>query len=124
MTISLGSAVLCAGQARSATGSPVGPSGLAVEIAPGVEAREFVGADRVQPEHVRCDHGVVSFGVTRTFPSVAAALAWIAGPFVSEASEGELKFDGARVFGPKSAVTSRRCSHVGCTVAVTYTIEG
>lgn len=128
MTITLGSSTLVAGQARNSTGSPIGPRDLKIRDTPGVAVREYVGADRVSPEHVRCDHGVIEFGATRTFASVDAALAWAtgtgSGQFFGEASEGELKFDNSRVFGAKSAVTSRSLAVVGCTVAVNYVIEG
>ena len=124
MTITLGNTTLCAGQARNSTGSPVGPNDLRMQLAPGVAIREYVGADRVQPEHVRCDSGTLTFGVTRTFADVAAALAYISGTFLSEASEGQLKFDNTNVFGAKSVVTQRVAAHVGCTVAVNYTIQG
>ena len=115
---------LCAGQARNSTGSPVGPSGLRIAETPGAAVREYVGADRVQPEHVRCDSGTLTFGVTRTYGSVADALAYISGSFLSEASEGQLKFDNTNVFGSKSVVTQRVAALVGCTVAVNYTITG
>lgn len=129
MTIKLGETVLCAGQERNSTGSPVGPDGLQIEVQPGVESRQFVGADRVEGEWVKCDTGVLTFSVSRTFNSVAAALAWIADTsangFIGEAREGVLTFDGVKVFGDKkSVVRNRRVAHVGCTVAVNYTIEG
>ena len=124
MTITLGSTTLCAGQARNSTGKPVGPNNLRIAETPGVAAREYVGADRVQPERVRCDSGTLTFGVTRTFADVAAALAYISGSFLSEASEGQLKFDNTNVFGAKSVVTQRVAALVGCTVAVNYTIQG
>ena len=124
MTITLGSSTLCAGQARNSTGDPVGPSSLRIAESPGVVAREYVGADRVQPEHVRCDSGTLTFGVTRTFADVAAALTYISGAFLSEASEGQLKFDNTNGFGAKSVVTQRVAALVGCTVAINYTITG
>ena len=129
MTITLGSTTLCAGQTRNSTGDPVGPNNLRIAETPGVAAREYVGADRVQPEHVRCDSGTLTFGVTRTFADVATALAYIStkligGQQTSEASEGQLKFDDRNVFGAKSVVTQRVASLVGCTVAVNYTITG
>ena len=88
--------------------------------------REYVGADRVEPEHVRCDSGTVSFGVTRTFADVASALTYLSSTFLSEPSEGELKFDSVSVFGTghKSVVTQRVAALVGCTVAVNYSITG
>ena len=129
MTISLGNTYLVEGQTRNSTGSPVGPRDLRIAESPGAAVREFVGADRVQPEHIRCDSGVVSFGVTRTFGSVADALAYIrtrlvGGQLTSEPSEGQLKFDDVAVFGPKSVVTRRVAALVGRTVHVDYTIQG
>lgn len=126
MTITLDSTELCKGQTRNADGDAVGPRNLRVQLAPGVAVREFAGADRVQPEHVRSDSGTVSFGVTRTFGSVEAALGYIAGTFIGEASEGQLKFGDTDVFGEnhKSAVTQRVAALVGRTVAVEYTITG
>ena len=124
MNITLGSTYLVEGQTRNSTGSPVGPADLRIAESPGAAVREFVGADRVQPEHIRCDSGVVSFGVTRTYGSVADALAYLSGSFLSEASEGQLKFDSTNVFGPKSVVTQRVAALVGRTVHVDYTIQG
>lgn len=123
MTITLDTAPLCAGQSRNAAGSPVGPANLRLSLAPGVVLREYVGADRVAGEHVKCDRGSVSFDVERIFPSPADALAYVAGDFLAEPSEGALKFDAAVVF-PKAAVTARSVAVVGCAVAVSYTIEG
>lgn len=126
MRITLGNSTLCSGDARSQDGAnyAMGPSDLVVDVQPGVSVREFVGADRVQPEHVRCDRGTVSFGVVRTFATPAAALAWVRTDLPAQASEGPLKFDDETVFGPKSAVTNRRAAVVGCSVAVNYTIVG
>ena len=129
MTIKLGSYVLCAGDTRNSAGDPVGPQNLRLQETPGVAVREFVGADRVKPEHVRSDSGSVTFGVTRTFASAADALAYIrtrlvGGQQTSEPSEGQLKFDDVAVFGPKSVVTQRVAALVGCTVAVNYSITG
>jgi hypothetical protein len=128
MTITLtnGSTVttLCAGDARSSTGDPEGPRDLRMQIAPGAAVREYVGADRVEPEHVRCDSGSVSFGATRTFATEALALAYIATTIHGEASEGQLKFDSTNVFGAKSVVTQRVAALVGRTVHVNYTIQG
>ena len=123
MTITLGNTTLCEGRARNSTGSPVGPNDLRMQLAPGVAIREYVGADRVQGEHVRCDSGSVSFGVTRTFATPDAALAYISGAFLSEDSEGALKFGETTVFA-NAAVTQRTAAHVGCTVAVNYSITG
>ena len=124
MTITLGDTTLVASQTRNSSGNPVGPSDLRMSVTPGVIQRECVGADRIQPEHIRCDSGSVSFGATRTFATEAAALAYIGGTMLTEVSEGELKFDGTRVFGPKSAVTQRTAALVGRTVHINYTITG
>ena len=125
---------LCAGQARNATGSPVGPRDLRITLTPGVAIREFVGADRVQPEHVKCDSGCVSFGVTRTFATEALALAYATGAFLTEPNEGVLSIGGTKIFGTrtvgnstvdaKCVVTHRTLAVVGCTVAVNYSITG
>lgn len=123
MTITLGNSTLVASQSRSTGGSPVGPANLRVALSPGVVLHDFVGADRTAGEHVRCDHGTVSFDVERIFASPAEALAYVRGGFLSEDSEGALKFDGDTVF-PNAAVTGRQCALVGCAVAVSYTIEG
>lgn len=123
MTITLGSSTLCDGQSRSSNGSATGPASLTLALAPGVVLHEYVGADRVAGEHVKCDHGTASFSVERIFSSPDAALAYVRGAFLSEASEGELKFDSDTVFA-NAAVTSRNAAVVGCAVAVSYTIEG
>lgn len=104
-------------------GKAIGPDNLRMALVPGVVLREYVGADRVQGEHVKCDHGTVSFDVERIFETPAAALAFIRGAFLSEQSEGALKFDSNTVFA-QAAVTSRVSAVVGCAVAVSYTIEG
>ena len=123
MKITLGTSTLCDGQSRSSNGSATGPAGLALALAPGVLVREYVGADRVAGEHVKCDHGTVSFSVERIFATPADALAYVRGAFLSEASEGALKFDSDTVFA-NAAVTARNAALVGCAVAVNYTIEG
>lgn len=123
MTITLGDTTLCAGDARANDGTPVGPHDLRMQLAPGVAVREYVGADRVQPEHVRSDSGSLTFGVTRTFATVDDALAYLKGAFLLELSEGALKFDEATVFA-KAAVTQRTAAVVGSTVAVSYSITG
>ena len=126
MTITLGTTTLCAGQTRNSSGNPVGPNNLRMQLSPGVAVREYVGADRVEPEHVRCDSGSVTFGVTRTYADVATALAYLAGDFLSEAKEGQLKFDDTNVFGEEhnSVVVQRTAALVGCTVAINYSITG
>jgi len=117
---------LVATQERNATGAPVGPEDLRGTDAPGVIARDYIGAERERPELVRCNHGSVSFGVTRTFASVADAAAYMAGDFWTEGSEGVLYFGSAPVFGAGqvACVTNRSYAWVGSTVKVNYTIEG
>ena len=123
MTISIGNTQLCAGQSRNSTGSPVGPEDLRGADTPGVVTHDFIGAEREHPELIRCNHGSISFGVTRTFADVAAAAAYMATTFWSEGSSGELRFDGTTVFDA-ACVTSRTYAWVGTTVRINYTIEG
>ncbi len=125
---------LCAGDARNSSGNPMGPRDLRMQLTPGVAIREFVGADRVQPEHVKCDSGSISFGVTRTYATEALALAYATGAFLSEPSEGVLTVGGTKLFGTrtvgnttvdaKCVVTQRTLAVVGCSVAVNYSITG
>ena len=123
MTISLGSTTLCGGQSRNSTGSPVGPENLTFSEAFGVVEREYIGADRVKPEHIRCDLGTCSFSVTRTFGSVADALTYVSSTVFSEDKSGAFKFDSTTVFA-NAAIKTRTISQVGCTVKISYTIEG
>lgn len=104
-------------------GKGIGPTNLRMNLAPGVVLREYVGADRVQGEHVKCDHGSMTFDVERIFASPADALAYVRGEFLTEQSEGALKFDSTTVFA-QAAVANRAVAVVGCAVAVSYTIEG
>ena len=128
MTITLTNGVnvttLCAGQTRNATGDPVGPRDLRIVEAPGVAAREYVGADRVEPEHIRCNSGTISFGVTRTYASVAAALTYITTTMWSEDVAGQLKFDDTAIFGARSCITQRSVVLDGASVHLAYTIVG
>lgn len=123
MTIKIGSTVLCAGQTRNTTGAPVGPENLRGTDAPGVITRDYIGAAREHPELVRCAHGTVSFDVARTFASVAAAAAYIASGFWEEGASGALTFDDRTVYA-NACVNNRSYSWIGCTVMVSYTIEG
>ena len=119
--------VLVDGQERfvgeGAWGKSIGPNNLKINIAPGVTLNEFVGADRVQGEHVKCDHGVVSFGIERIFETPAQALSFIREQFIKEQSEGTLQFDEDIVFA-RAVVPSRTAAVVGCAVVINYTIEG
>lgn len=116
-------ATLCSDGERSVNGAPVGPADLAIAEAPGVEMRQYVGADRVTPEHIRCNHGTLSFRATRVFASQALATAYALVGHRSEPVEGELKYGSSTIF-QRCTVTSRRIGMVGCTVVVNYTIEG
>ena len=123
MTITLGNTTLCAGQARNSTGDPVGPEGLSFSEAFGVIERSYVGADRQAPDPVLPDLGTCTFSVTRTFATVAAALAYVSAGVFSEAKSGAFKFDDTTVFAA-AALKSRVVSQTGCTVKVAHTIEG
>ena len=115
--------VLCSDGERSVNGAPVGPGNLSMAEAPGVEMREYVGADRVAPEHVRCNHGTLTFQATRVYATAAAAAAYALAGHLAEPVEGELKYGETTIFA-HACVTSRRIGMVGCTVVVNYTIEG
>jgi len=117
------SLTLCTDAARSTGGSPVGPGNLSFVETPGVETREFVGADRVAMEHVRCNHGTLTFQATRVFDTAAAAAAYALTGHLAEICEGALKYGESTIFS-NASVTSRRVGMVGQTVVVTYTIEG
>lgn len=124
LTPSGGSATtLCSDAERSVEGSPVGPGNLSFAEAPGVEMREYVGADRVTPENVRCNHGTLTFQATRVYATQALAAAYALAGHLSEPVEGVLKFGTTEIFA-HACVTSRRIGMVGCTVVVNYTIEG
>ena len=125
---------LCAGQTRNATGSPIGPEDFRGSDAPGVVTHDYIGAEREVPELIRCNHGTISFGVTRTFGSVDDAAAYMskgaatspssgADGFWGEGSSGALYFGETKVF-ENACVTSRTYAWVGNTVKVNYTIEG
>ncbi len=127
---------LCAGDARNSSGNPMGPRDLRMQLTPGVAIREFVGADRVQPEHVKCDSGTISFGVTRTFATPEAAITYATSTFLNEPNEGVLTVGTTKIFGThtlsdnttevdaKCVVTQRTLAVVGCSVAVNYSITG
>ena len=122
MTITLGDFELVHGQERNNGGFPVGPQNLRLSDTPGVVKREYIGETRIKPEDVRVHSGSCTFDVHREFATVDAALAYVAG-IVNEPTEGALKFDSTEVFAT-AAVTSRSVAQVGCSVAVSYTIEG
>ena len=127
MTITLvkesSTTTLVAGQGRNTTGDAIGPEDFRCSDAPGVVTHDFIGAARETPELVRCNHGTVSFGVTRTFADVASAAAYMASDLWTEGASGSLKFDSTTVFDT-ACVTSRVTAWVGCTVKINYTIEG
>lgn len=115
--------VLCSDATRSVNGSPVGPGNLAIDEVPGVEMREYIGADRVKPEHVRSNHGRMTFQATRTYASASDAAAYAMTGHLSEPVSGALKYGDTTIYA-NACVTSRRIGMVGCTVVVNYTIEG
>ena len=128
MRILLGSTFLCGsaeldGDVRNSTGVPMGPQNVRVQENPGAVLREYVGADRVEGERVRCDSGTVSFGTTRIFGTEAEATAWAMTGHRAEAVEGALVVDGETVYR-KAVVTSKQVSQVGVAVATQYTIQG
>lgn len=122
-TTEIVSTELVSTQSRNSTGLPVGPANFRASDAPGVVKREYIGADRIHPEHIRCDSGTITFDVNRTFATVAEAVQYALNGIRAELVEGELKADDTIIFA-HAAVTSRSVAMVGCTVAVSYTIEG
>ena len=123
MELKLGDTVLSTGDARRSDGNPFGVGGITVSETPGAEIREYVGADRVEGEHIRCDHGSVSFQTHRVFPTVEAAVAWAMFGHREEAKAGALVFGGNTVFA-KAVVTAKRLSQVGVAVVTQYTVGG
>lgn len=121
--------VLCAGDTRNSgsSPSPMGPQNVRRGEKPGAALREYVGADRVEGEWVKCDSGVLSFGVVRIFDTPAHAADFALTGFGTEPREGTLT---ATVGGTtvtifsKCVITSRESAQVGCAVATQYTIEG
>lgn len=128
MRIQLGSTYICGsaeldGDVRNSAGVPMGPQNIRVQENPGAVLREYVGADRVEGERVRCDSGTVSFGTTRIFATEAEATAWAMTGHREEDVEGALVVDGETVY-EKAVVTSKQVSQVGVAVATQYTIQG
>ena len=121
--------VLCAGSTRNAgsSPSPMGPENVNRSEKPGAAIREYVGADRIHGERVKCDSGVLSFGVTRIFDTPAHAAAFALTGFGTEPREGALTATEGEtevtIFA-KCVITSRESAQVGCAVATQYTIEG
>ena len=122
MKITLGDYELVSTQARNSTGSPVGPDKLVLADNPGVVKREYIGKTRIEPEDVRVHSGTCSFTVHREYATVADALAFVAG-IVNEPTEGAFKFDSTTVF-EKATLSNHTASLVGCSVSISYTIEG
>ena len=119
--------VLCAGDARNSTGQPMGPQNVRRAEKPGAALREYVGEDRVQGEWVKCDSGVLSFGVVRIFNTPAHAAAFALTGFGSEPRAGALtatEGDTTVTIFAKCVITARESAQVGCAVATQYTIEG
>lgn len=121
--------VLCEGDARNSgsSPSPMGPQDIRRAEKPGAAMREYVGADRVEGEWVKCDSGVLSFAVTRIFDTPANAAAFALTGFVDEPREGALTATegGSTVtIFAKCVITSRESAQVGVAVHTRYTIEG
>ena len=121
--------VLCAGSTRNAgsSPSPMGPENVNRSEKPGAAIREYVGADRIHGERVKCDSGVLSFGVTRIFDTAAHAAAFALTGFDTEPREGaltaEVGSDTVTIFA-HCVITSRESAQVGVAVHTRYTIEG
>jgi hypothetical protein len=119
--------LLCAGDARNSEGLPMGPQNVHRAEKPGAALREYVGADRVEGEWVKCDSGTLTFGVTRIFPTEAAAAAFALTGFGSEPRAGILTAtqgdQTVPLFG-RCVITGRESSQVGVAVYTQYTIEG
>lgn len=121
--------VLCAGDARNSGAAPlpIGPQNVRRAEKPGAALREYVGADRVHGEWVKCDSGVLSFGVVRIFDTPAHAAAFALAGFGSEPREGTLTAtvgDSTVTIFSRCVITSRESAQVGVAVATQYTIEG
>ena len=110
-------------QARNNTGSPVGPDKLRIADTPGIVKREYIGKDRIEPEDVKVHSGVCTFDVHREFASVDDALEYVGSTMLNERTEGEFKIGNNVVFA-KAGVSNRTVALVGCTVAISYTVEG
>ena len=123
MKITLGDYELVSSQTRNNTGSPVGPANLRLSDTPGVVKREYIGETRISPEDVRVHSGTCTFDVHREFATVDDALEYVGSTMLNEQTEGEFKIGNNVVFA-KAAVTSRAAALVGCTVAISYTVEG
>lgn len=128
MKITIGDYELVSTQARNDDGSPVGPDKLKIVDNPGIVKREFVGKTRIEPEDIRVHSGVCTFDVHREFDTVGEALEYSLVTLLNEPTEGALTViddDGNEneVFA-KACVSNRTSALIGCTVAVSYTIEG
>lgn len=136
MTLTLGSLTLVHGQSRNTSGLPVGPDNLVVRDERGVERRELVGADGVEPEWIRCDARQVEFSVTRVYATPAAALAYAFGTDpatggglaegrqAAAALKADAGTDGETTIMSHASITRRESTVEGCAVAVRYVIEG
>ncbi|MCL1922043.1 MAG: hypothetical protein FWG50_13395 [Kiritimatiellaeota bacterium] len=123
MTIVFGGDILCAGGRSDGAGSPSGPDGLNIRLAPGTEDYEYGGADGIDAEHVGCDALSVSFGVVRTYASTAAADAAAIVLTTGATRSGALAVDGTAVMA-RATLRDVSVRVSGCTLFVNYTIEG
>ena len=121
--------VLCAGDTRNSgsSPSPMGPQNVRRAEKPGAALREYVGADRVDAEWVKCDSGVLTFGVVRIFDTPAHAAEFALTGFGTEPRQGALTAtvgETTVTIFAKCVVTARESAQVGVAVATQYTIEG
>ena len=123
MIIKLGSIVLCAGDASSTSGDPTGPDGLNVRLSPGTEDYEYINADGIDSEHVGCDRVSVSFGVTRTYATVAAAQSAAVSLNVNAPRQGALTADSATLI-TQATLRDMDIRQVGCSLLIRYSFEG
>ena len=118
---------LVSGQTRNNEGKPVGPHNLRQGETPGVVKREYIGKTRIEPEDVKVHSGSITFDVHREFATVDDALDYLVDR-LDEPTEGVLKFvksNGTeKTVYAKAAITNSTVAQVGCSVAISYTIEG
>ncbi len=128
MQITFGTAndpyVICHGATRNKAGDAIGPFNLRYSETPGTQRHEFIGADRVQNEHIRCDSGSVSFSVIRIFATIEAMLTYFTTTFKNEPKEGILKVGGVQMLGDRVTVRRDLASVVGAKIQINYTFEG
>ena len=123
MQIKLNGVTLCAGGAGGAEGDPVGPEGINIRLSPGTENYEYLNADGIEAEHVGCDSCAVSFGVTRTYGTVAQAQTVAIGMKAAAPRQGALEIDGAALLA-KATLRDLDIRQIGCSLVMRYSVEG